>query len=262
MQPQLAIAAVPYSPAHKPNPAQRLRALAVSEPWVSALRFPDRDGWQVLDWRDLQRVSEALGDQLIQFGFVDGDRLLLTGDLSANAIALTLAAWSIGGTVEVVTLTEATFVFRRNDGGVVRCFAYAGGLTALRHWLQLANKNSAALANAGSVTLIADGPIPASDASQGLSVQSLLPLATLLRRLSENPTAPISTTSRPAASYWLEECGNDLRKLPSLIDFWLATKAALSLPASAANPLGGAKALAHRPNARQFRLLRPRSDGD
>lgn len=241
MQPQLAIAAVPYSLINRQRPVERLRDLATTEPRASALRFLDRDGWQVLNWCDLQLVVVALSDQLNEFGFAPDDHLLLTGDLSAHAIALTLAAWSIGGTVEVVTLPEVETAIgssasKRGDDGAARRFAYAAGATALQHWLRLASSNPAALADSGLIALVVDWPAAVSDKNQALAqaltVHPLRPLAKLLRMSPANQTGPMPSTSRPAASYWLEECSNDLIKLASLIDFWLAAKAALSLPAS------------------------------
>jgi len=221
----------------------RLLKWAVETPRMSALRVAGRDGWQVLTWRDLLVATNALATHLRQSGFASGITLLLSGDLTANTILLTLASRVLGGSVGVVRQGDLNGALRAAGKLAQSRFAYAAGRAAILSWQDaaiLAWQDLAAGNGLGNLatahfTLIIDQPALVSDGTPGVTLRVLPPLADLVTRPSASSDR-CASGSLPATNYWLEETSNDLIKVTSLIDFWLGAGIALSLPIASNAP--------------------------
>jgi type II secretory pathway pseudopilin PulG len=213
--------------------AQRGQLLtwAVETPRMSALRV---DSWLVLTWRDLLVATNALATHLRQSGFASGNTLLLSGDLTATAILLTLASRVLGGSVGVVRQGDLNGALRAAGLAQSR-FAYAAGRAAILAWQDLAAGNGLGSLATAPFTLIIDQPALVPDGTPGLTLRVLPPLADLVTRPSASSDR-CASGSLPATSYWLEETSNDLIKVTSLIDFWLGAGIALSLPIASNAP--------------------------
>lgn len=85
-----------------------LRLQARQRGTATALRHKRLGLWRSKSWRELEAWVSALARGLAERGFVTGDRLLLDAPAGPEAIALSLAAWWLGGAIVVLEPAEAS----------------------------------------------------------------------------------------------------------------------------------------------------------